>query len=473
MSDSLIDRDLRHVWHPCSQMKDYEAFPPLPIVGAQGDFLHLADGRKLIDAHSSWWCKSLGHGHPRLRAALKAQADRFEHVIGANTSQEPAVALAERLGSFLPGLSHVFYGGDGSTAVEIAAKMALHAQRLRGQPQRVHFAALSQGYHGESGISLGLSDLGLYREPYAALLPTPSFLRPLPYRSGVDTGKPLSGSRDRAGFTTPSASDWQDAGDVWPEVEAQLESLAPTLCAIAFEPVLQGAGGMRLYSPDLLRRLRQWSQANGVYLIADEILTGFYRTGPRLACEHAGIAPDFVCLSKGLTAGWLPLSATLVSDAVYELFYADYGLGRDFLHSNTYAGNALGCAVALEALQVYAEEGMEQRVRETGPAMFELFSEMAEATGVLTDMRHLGMVVAADLKPECAESLHRAGYAVFREAVSRGALWRHLGSTLYWLPPLNVERATLRSLRDIGIASLRAVFRRSVPVSFTNSPPGA
>jgi adenosylmethionine---8-amino-7-oxononanoate aminotransferase len=315
--------------------------------------------------------------------------------------------------------------------------------------------------------------LGLYREAYAPLLPTPSFLQPIPYRNGIVTGNILSIDRDRAGFTNKSSDTWCDASDVWPILEAQLESLEPTLCAIAFEPVLQRTGGMRLYSPDLLRRLRKWSETHGVFLIADEILTGFYRTGPRLACEHAGIVPDWVCLSKGLTAGWLPLSAALVSDAVYDLFYADYGLGHDFLHSNTYAGNALGCAVALEALKVYDEEHIHSRVDAMSPLLYDLFSEMAEATGVLTDLRHLGMVVAADLKPQCAQSQNRAGYAVFREAVSRGALWRNLGSTLYWLPPLNVAESTLRSLRDIGIGALRAVFGQSVPVSFTDSPPRA
>ncbi len=468
MNSPLLKRDMDHLWHPCSQMKDYESFPPLEVVGADGPYIHLADGHKLIDAQSSWWCKSLGHGHPRLRAALKAQADRYEHIISANTAQEPSAALAEKLGSLVPGLSHVFFAGDGSTAVDLAAKLALHAQRLRGQPQRCRFAALANGYHGESGISLGLSDLGLYREAYAALLPTPAYLQPLPYRRGMESSiaaasrtTKLTGLRDRAGFPEKKEDEWLDASEAWPSIERQLQGLEPELCAIVFEPVLQGAGGMRLYSPDLLRRLAAWAKTHGVYLLADEILTGFHRTGPVLACEHAGVQADLVCLSKGLTAGWLPLSATLISDDLYRLFYADYGQGRDFLHSNTFAGNALGCAVALEALRIYEDEKIGECVAATAPVMRDLFFEMVEASGVLENVRHLGMMVAADLKPEAAASLPRAGYAVYREAVRRGALWRNLGSTLYWLPPLNIEVEVLVKLRDIGLESLHAVFAGS------------
>lgn len=434
-----LDRDLRHLWHPCSQMKDYEAFPPLALRGAEGPYLFLEDGRRLIDTCSSWWCKSLGHGHPRLRAALKAQADRFEHVILANTSQEPAVALAEKLGRMAPGLSHVFYGSDGSTAVEIAAKLALHAQRARGHGHRIHFAALENGYHGESGLALGLSDLGLYREPYAAVLPVVTQLTGLPYRSG------------------PEDARWQDASEEWPRLEAQLEAVADTLCAVACEPVLQGAGGMRVYSPDLLRRLRAWTAERGIYLIVDEILAGLHRTGPVLACRHAGITPDMICLSKGLTAGWLPLSATLIHDDLYQLFYHDYGQGRDFLHSNTYSGNALACAVALEALQVYADEEIEARLPLRAESMRQAFREMADATGRLKNLRQVGLMVAADLDLSAdLAAKTRVGFAVYREAVARGALWRNLGSTLYWLPPLNSPPGLFAEMRDIGIAALRA-----------------
>jgi adenosylmethionine---8-amino-7-oxononanoate aminotransferase len=448
-------------------MKDYESFPPLPIAGAEGAYLHLEDGTRLFDASSSWWCKTLGHGHPRLRAALTAQAQNYEHVIAAHTAQAPSAALAEKLAGLAPGLSHVFFGGDGSTAVEITAKLALHAMRIRGESRRTRFASLANGYHGESGFSLGLSDLGMYREPYASSLITPIFLGPLPYVTGDVAA--LWDRSEEPGLRKEK-SDW------WGAIESQLSAVADTLCAIVFEPVLQGAGGMRFYDPELLRRLRAFADAHGIYLIADEILTGFHRTGKRLACEHAGVVADMVCLSKGLTGGWLPLSSTLIRDDIYNLFYGDYGQGRDFLHSNTYAGNALACAVALEALQVYADEGIAARVDANGPLLAQAFREMAEATGVLRDVRHLGMVVAGDLVPAHSQGDRgvsrgistwpvRAGWAVYREAVKHGILWRPLGSTLYWLPPLNTEPRDLRSLRDGCITTLRAVFGLSAPVS--------
>lgn len=441
MSD-LAARDLRHLWHPCSQMRDYEAFPPLPVASASGCHLHLEDGRRLIDAISSWWCKSLGHGHPRLKAALARQMERFEHVILANTTGDAIASLSERLASLDPGLTRVFYAGDGSTAVEVACKLALHAGKLAGRTDgrggaRARFMALEDGYHGETALTLALGDLGLYKEAYREILPEVSFLRGLPR---------VRSSREPL---------WSDCGAAWPVLERQLEA-CPGLCAVVVEPVLQGAGGMRLYSPDLLRRLRAWTSDHGVWLIADEILTGLHRTGPALACAHAGITPDFLCLSKGLTAGWLPMSAVLTGEAVYGLFYGEYGTGRDFLHSNTFAGNALAAAVALEALDVYRDEGIEARVRALEPALRDALTRVQTRTGRLTGLRSLGGMAAADLTGPGVGPGQRAGYRVYREAVARGALLRTLGDTVYWLPPLNTPLETVEELAEITAQAIEA-----------------
>jgi adenosylmethionine---8-amino-7-oxononanoate aminotransferase len=437
MSD-LASRDLKHIWHPCSQMRDYEAFPPLEVVGAQGCHLHLKNGGKLIDAISSWWCKSLGHGHPRLKAALARQMDRFEHVILANTTNDVIVRLSERLAALAPGLDHVFYAGDGSTAVEVAAKLALHAKKIQGGGES-RFLALENGYHGETALTLALGDLGIYREAYREILPPVAFLRGLPY---VDS---------------PAHPLWSDCSAEWPALEKRLEENLAGLCAVVVEPILQGAGGMRFYSADFLRRLRAWTRERGVYLIADEILTGFGRTGTLLACEHAGIVPDIACLSKGLTAGWLPMSAVLVSKEIYGLFYGEYGQGRDFLHSNTYAGNALAAAVALEALDVYRDEDILGQVRRNGPHLAAAMGRVAEATGRLKNVRCLGAVAAAELQVSASETGTRAGYRVYQEAVSRGALLRTLGDTVYWLLPLNADPGVISELEGITIASIRAV----------------
>ena len=442
MSSDLIPRDLRHIWHPCSQMKDYEAFPPLEVVSAEGCYLHLKDGRKIIDAVSSWWCKSLGHGNPRLREALIKQANKFEHVVSANTTNEILVELSEKLSKLCPPLNKVFYGGDGSTAVEIALKLALHAQRAKGRPQRTKFISLENGYHGESGLALAVSDLGLYREPYASVLPEPIILRGLPYVSS--SGDPL----------------WNDCSEMWPKIEKQLEVQADVAAALIVEPVLQGAGGMRIYSPDLLRRLREWTRKHGVYLIADEILTGFWRTGKMLAVHHADIVPDMLCLSKALTAGWLPFSAVLIHPEIHELFYADYGQGRDFLHSNTYSGNALGAAVALEALRIYSEPGFDTGVLSHSRHLTGTWAKVVADTGTFENARALGMVVAADLKVPVELRDQRVGFQVYQEAVGRGALLRNLGNTLYWLPPLNSPPEVIDQLAHITVESVQAVRKR-------------
>ncbi len=472
MKDSLVNRDLNHIWHPCSQMKDYENFPPLEIISASGIYLHLPDGKKLIDAISSWWCKTLGHGHPRLREALLQQVNRFEHVISANTSNETLVELSEKLTGFFPSLSKVFYAGEGSMAVEIAVKMALQAKAI--QTNGVHskgskktptrLMALENGYHGETALTLALGDLGIYREAYQAILPPVLFLRGIPYV--YSEADPL----------------WSDCSSVWPAIEKQLDKQRLELCAIVFEPILQGAGGMRLYSADFLKRLRAWTLKNNVFLIADEILSGFGRTGKMFACEHAGIVPDFMCLSKGLTAGWLPMSAVLISQSIYEEFYADYGQGRDFLHSNTYAGNALAAAVALETLKIYQDENILSQVQTQSPFLRSQFEKVAQATGRLKNIRSIGGMVAGDLIlddsvfedsafensafphsvhrnfPRTANPKKRAGFQVYQAAVERGALLRNLGDTLYWLLPLNAQRSEIEDLGNITEAAIHATF---------------
>ncbi len=430
VSSTLQQRGLQHVWHPCSQMKDYETFLPLEIESAQGSYIQLQDGRSLIDAVSSWWCKSLGHGHPVLKQALQAQADKFEHVILANTINRPIVDLSEKLAQLCPPLDKVSFASDGSCAVEMAMKVSLHAHQLKGMPQRTDFMALRNGYHGETAAAMAVTDLGLYRAPYVAMLPNNvHFLEGLPYVSG--TADPL----------------WENCEAMWPPLEAQLNQHADTLTAIIVEPVLQGAGSMSLYSPDVLRRLSAWAKARGIHMIADEILTGIGRTGTALACEHAGLVPDFICLSKGLTSGWLPLSVMMTSAEIYDLFYDDHESGKAFLHSHTYTGNTLGVAVANACLDVMASEQIYAYVQNTlAPHLQQRFTEVANQTGKLHNLRHLGAMVAADL---VVPGPGRLGYEICQAAARLGALIRPLGNTLYWVPPLNTTTATIDELADI------------------------
>jgi adenosylmethionine-8-amino-7-oxononanoate aminotransferase len=469
-SSGLAARDRAAFWHPCGQMRDYDDFPPLEIASASGSRLRLADGREILDAISSWWCKALGHGHPALLAALRAQADAFEHVITANTTSAPLVRLCERLLAAANGegpaawgpdapagrrpghFGKVFLADNGSTAVEIALKMALQAQAQRGQGQRTRFAALANGYHGETVATLSVGDCDLYAAPYAPLMFPVLKLSGLPYRTG------------------PADPRWLDAGAEWPALERVLDAQAGELAAVIYEPVLQAAGEMRLYSPDLLRRLRAWADARGVYLIADEIAAGMGRLGAILASHlvegpgrvSTAALPDFATLSKGLTGGVLPLSAVLTTDEIAGLFESDWAEGRAFLHSNTYTGNALGVAVANAALDVFAREDILGRVAAEGPRLRAALAELVARRPDLpfAGVRGCGMMAAVDLRGPGAAALdpaRRTGYRVYREAVRRGVLLRPIGDTMYLFPPLTVEAADVREMVAVLEASVEAV----------------
>lgn len=434
---NLLERDLQHVWHPCAQMKDYELFKPLDIVSARGCYLETREGKKIIDGTASWWCKSLGHHHPRLKQGMLLQLEKFEHVMLAHTTNEAIVALSEKLAELTSTLTKVLYASDGSSAVEMAMKMSLHSRHLQGQPKKNGFVALAQGYHGETVGALSVSDLGLYRQPYTSMLFPVHFISSIPY---VDTVQhPL----------------WADCQPYWNDIEKQLESVALTTTALILEPIVQGAGGMKIYSQDFLKRLRAYTAAHDIHLIADEIMTGIGRTGKMLACQHANIEPDFLCLSKGLTSGWLPLSAMLTSVAMYDLFYGDDIIGKAFLHSHTHAGNALAASVALEVLKVVEEEKLCEQANVIGRFMHESMLELAADTKKIKQVRSIGAITAAELVGQ--QDGRRLGFDFYRKAADLGALLRPLGNTLYWLPPLTIDKATLVSLRDITRLTLLAL----------------
>lgn len=425
------------VWHPCTQMKDHEAFPLVEVVGAKGSYIHLSDGRKLIDAISSWWCKSLGHQHPRIRQAIINQLNQFEHVILAGTTNNFIETFAEKLTQQTKTLNKVFFASDGSSAVEIAIKMSLHARKIMGEEGRKQFLTLENSYHGETIGTLSVSDTGLYQAPYKDLMFSSSVITGVPYVNGRDD--PL----------------WFDCTQAWGAIEKQLNPYKKTATAILVEPILQGAGGMRIYSQDFLKKLRAWTKENDVHLIADEIATGFGRTGKMFASQHADIEPDFMCLGKGLTAGFIPMAVTLTTQAIYDLFYDDYHTGKAFLHSHTHSGNALAVAAGLEVLRIYEEENIFEKVNVLGDQMFLAMKSIADATNALTNVRRIGAVVAADLS--IANAPPRLGYAVHKKALALGALIRPLGNTLYWFPPLNTDESVIAALESITAQAVKAV----------------
>lgn len=435
MTEQLITNDLRHIWHPCTRMQDFEQHPPLVIERAAGSYLYTSDG-PLIDGISSWWCKSLGHGHPAIIKAIKEQLMSFEHIISANTTHPKIVELAQEI-SQLTALQHVYFASDGSSAVEIALKLALQAAQRRGYPERQHIISLQNAYHGETLATLSVSDLDLYKKVFSSFTLPCHKLRDIPYVS--HTNDPL----------------WHDCTAYWPPILEQLERYKHQAAAIIVEPIIQGAGNMRCYSADFLRKLAHWAKENEIYLIADEIMTGLGRTGEWLALDHAGAKADMVCLSKGLTSGSVPMSCVAIDHAIYDLFYHERSIESSFLHSHTYSGNALAVSAALATIQTMQQENMIAQSQQLGHHLRHCFHQVMTHTQKLTHFRSVGCMVAADfIAPEEA----RIGYQFAQKVQQFGALLRPIGNTLYWLPPLNTETSVIDALAEMTVKAIESVY---------------
>ena len=419
--------DRAHVWHPFTQMKIHEAEPPIPLVGGEGCDLLLANGERVLDGISSWWTCLHGHGHPRLVGALERQAAKLDHGMFAGFTHEPALELVARLRRRLPpNLTRAFFSDDGSTAVEVALKMAFQAQLQRGEQGRVRFGALRGGYHGDTLGAVGVGELDNFM-------------------TGLFS--PLLLACDRLEVPEDPRREIHPDLTGWPE---RLEAARQGVCAFfvqhgerlaAFiaEPLIQCAGGMRLWPPELLQELRAQCDAHGVYLILDEVATGFGRTGSFLACEQAAVAPDLLCLSKGLTGGTLPLSMTWATEEIYRHFWGEPSSGRAFLHGHSYTANATACAVAAASLALFDEEPVLAQAAAIHDAMTVAFTRLAEHPAV-RQARVLGTIGACRLVDPATGTAHdpevRFGWKLHRRALERGLLVRPIGDCLYLLPPL-------------------------------------
>lgn len=443
---SLAARDLAVVWHPCTQMHDHETVPMLAIEHAEGAWLYAADGMRYLDAVSSWWTNIFGHRHPRIVAALKDQLDRLDHVMLAGMTHEPAVALAEQLVRVAPpGLSRVFYADNGSSAVEVALKMSYHYWRNQGRPDRCRFIALAGGYHGETLGALSVTDVALYRATYAPLLFEP-ILAPSPDAFLRDPDE------------TPDEHAWRRLDDM----RQLLERHAHEVAAIIVEPLVQCAGGMRMHPPAYLAGLRRLCDEYEVHLVADEIAVGFGRTGTLFACEQASISPDFLCLSKGLTGGTLPLSAVLTTADVHAAFYAGHSTGKAFLHSHSYTGNALACRAATETLAIFADEPVIEGNRRLAAYLARRLAALADHPNV-ADVRQTGMIAAVELvrdrHPRVGfPAVERRGLRVYLHGLQRGVILRPLGNVVYFMPPYCVTEEDIDLMVDVAIEGIdRAV----------------
>ncbi len=431
----LAQRDLRVVWHPCTQMKDHEWLPLIPIDRGAGVWLYGADGRRYLDAISSWWVNLFGHANPRINAAINAQLGRLEHVILAGFTHEPAVLLAERLTQLAPqGLTRCFYADNGSSAIEVALKMSYHYWRNRGRTGKRRFMTLAGSYHGETLGALAVGNVELYKEIYQPLL------------MDVITAPSPDAFTGEAGATAEDCARRAAAA-----MEALLARHAHETCAVIVEPLVQCAAGMRMHAPLYLRMLREACDRHDVHLIADEIAVGFGRTGTLFACEQADVTPDFLCLSKGLTGGYLPLSVVLTNEDVFEAFYDEYAQLRAFLHSHSYTGNALACTAALATLDIFADDDVIARNRGLAEHMGRRAREALEGLEHVAEVRQSGMIVAAELarhgdRHQPFDWRERRGLRVYRHGLEHEALLRPIGNVVYFMPPYVITPAEIDTL---------------------------
>lgn len=434
MTADLAARSLARIWHPCTQMHDHAsgAMPLVPIASAEGAWLIGTDGQRYLDAVSSWWTNLWGHRHPEMVAAMKAQLDTLDHVIFAGFTHEPAVQLAESL-CRRSGLDRCFFTDNGSSAVEAALKMSFHYWQNTGQPKKRRFVALTNSYHGETLGALAVGGPSMYRDTYAPLLMQPLFVQ----------------SPDC--FTRGLGESWEDhTRRAFTQMQLTLEQHAGEICAVIVEPLVQCAGGMRMYHPLYLTLLRQACDQHGVHLIADEIAVGFGRTGTFFACEQAppaqygrglphGIRPDLMCLSKGLTGGTLPLATVLATQAIYEAFYAEYSAQKAFLHSHSYTGNPLACAAANASLALFGE-GNALAANQLMAQQLWAHTAPLRSHPHVAEVRQTGMILAVELARNGIgktpyPAAERRGLVAYRHALEKGVLLRPLGNVLYLMPP--------------------------------------
>jgi len=434
----LIKRDLSNLWHPCTQMKDHEWLPLVPIKKGDGIWLEDFEGRRYLDGISSWWVNMFGHCNPRINDRIKQQLDTLEHVILGGFSHEPVIELSERLAKITPkGLERCFYADNGSSAIEATLKMSFHYWRNKGQVQKTKFISLGNSYHGETLGALAVGDVALYKETYAPLLMQPISV-PSPDCYERETGE-----------------SWADYSTrMFQHMEATLAQHADEVCAVIVEPLVQCAGNMRMYHPVYLKLLREACDKYGVHLIADEIAVGFGRTGTMFACEQADITPDFICLSKGLTGGYLPLACVVTHDQIYQAFYDDYENLTAFLHSHSYTGNPLGCAAALATLDIFRQDDVIENNKHLATHMGSAVAHLQDHPHV-AEVRQTGMILAIEMVKDKASKTaypwqERRGLKVYQHALKNGALLRPLGNVIYFMPPYVITPEQIDTLARIA-----------------------
>ncbi|MBQ4115576.1 adenosylmethionine--8-amino-7-oxononanoate transaminase [bacterium] len=440
------NEDLKYIWHPCSQMKDYETFPPIIIEKGEGINLYDINGKCYKDVISSWWCNLLGHCNPRINNAVKKQLDNLEHVIFANFSHKPVITLCQELAKVLPkGLCKFNFADNGSSAIEMALKMSFQYQIQTGNTNKKRFMALTDAYHGETLAALAMGGVDLYTELYKPImLEVIRIQAPDCYRC------PYGKNRESCNC------------ECFIKAEEQFEKYGKETAAIIIEPLLQGSAGMKIYPALYLKKLREICDKYEVILIADEIATGYGRTGKMFAFDYAKTSPDIMCLSKGLTGGYMPMAIAITTQKIYDAFYDDYSKGKAFMHSHTYAGNPLACSAAVEVLKILQEDTIIEKANEKSKYFNRIIKEKILTHKNVGEIRSIGLINAIELvknkySKEPLDSNNRTGYQIYKQALKKGLLLRPLGDVLYFNPPLIIEQPDMDYVTNIALESIKEV----------------
>ena len=437
ITNDLVERDLKHVWHPCTQMKDHEDFPIIPIAKGNGVWIEDFDGNKYIDAISSWWVNLFGHSNKTINAAIANQAQELEHVLLAGFSHKPIIQLSEQLVEITPeALQKCFYADNGSSAIEVALKMSFHYWKNVGKDKKKKFVTLQNSYHGETLGALSVGDVELYKDIYKPLLLDVITV------PGADSY-----------YMEPGESVEEYVQSKFNHMEQTLSEHHEEIAAVIIEPLVQCAGYMRMYDAKYITLLRRACDKYDIHLIADEIAVGFGRTGTLFACEQANITPDFMCLSKGLTGGYLPLSCVLTTNQIYDAFYDDYETMRAFLHSHSYTGNPLACAAALATLGIFHTQDIVQKNKKLIQRI-ERNAERFYDHPHIGHVRQTGMIFAVEMVQDKENKIpypwqQRRGLKAYQYALKNHVLLRPLGNVLYFMPPYIIDLEQIDMVLEI------------------------
>ena len=424
-NQKLMKEDLKYIFHPCSQMKDYEKLPLIPIKKAKGSYIEDYDGNRYLDCISSWWVNLFGHSNRYINKKINRQLKELEHIIFAGFTHKPAINLVKRLIKLTPKpLQKVFFADNGSSAIEISLKMSFQYFKNKGE-SRTLFVSLENSYHGETMGALAVSDTGLYKDIYKDIL--------------IKTIQAKS----------PALVDEKIA---LKDMERVLKKYQGEISSVVIEPLVQCAGSMKMYNPSYITKLRKLCDKYGVFLIADEIAVGFGRVGTMFAIEQSDISPDFLCLSKGITGGYMPLSVVMFTDKIYDAFYCDYNEGKSFLDSHSYTGNTLACAVANAVLDIFEKEQTIKKNQKKIKQIKELSKKFKTLSNV-KEVRQRGMICAVELKGYKAK--RRIGLEIFQKALKQGVYIRPLGNVIYFMPPYCFDKKEIKKMINVTYSIVR------------------